>query len=257
MVYCEAKRILMSYENKQGSLQSLIAKSLCTVILKIYKSTFKKYIFKGILYFKHKNSLTCLIMKTLSYQKLLNKIIKRSKLLERERFLGDKLAQLLVYDVLFGMGVRGKFKSSMKRNFTALSESMEHYIKKYNLTSKEELLKKFEISSRVNAKPKYIFINTLVHTKKEILQKIKEQNFIKIKPEATLDSPDNTNDNDLNKYFINVINNLKTNEFIKDEHVKNMYIFSADSLLNKSFNLFKEGHLLQIDKVINFTYFKP
>jgi hypothetical protein len=49
-------------------------------------------------------------MKTLCYQKLLNKIIKRSKMLEREKFLGDKLAQLLVYDVLFGFGVRGKFK---------------------------------------------------------------------------------------------------------------------------------------------------
>jgi hypothetical protein len=49
-------------------------------------------------------------MKTISYKKLLNKIIKRSKILERETFLGDKLAQVLVYDVLFGMGVRGKFK---------------------------------------------------------------------------------------------------------------------------------------------------
>ena len=49
-------------------------------------------------------------MKTISYKKLLNKIIKKSKMLENEKFLGDKLAQLLVYDVLFGMGVRGKFK---------------------------------------------------------------------------------------------------------------------------------------------------
>lgn len=49
-------------------------------------------------------------MKTMSYKKILNKIIKKSKMLENEKFLGDKLAQLLVYDVLFGMGVRGKFK---------------------------------------------------------------------------------------------------------------------------------------------------
>ena len=49
-------------------------------------------------------------MKSLCYKKLLKKIVKRSKMLEREKFLGDKLATLLVYDVLFGMGVRGKFK---------------------------------------------------------------------------------------------------------------------------------------------------
>jgi hypothetical protein len=49
-------------------------------------------------------------MRTLSSQKLLKKVIKRSKMLEREQFLGEKLAQLLTYDVLFGQGVRGKFK---------------------------------------------------------------------------------------------------------------------------------------------------
>jgi hypothetical protein len=49
-------------------------------------------------------------MKTLSYKKLLNKIIKKSNILEREKFLGEKLGQLLIYDVVFGMGVRGKFK---------------------------------------------------------------------------------------------------------------------------------------------------
>ena len=51
-------------------------------------------------------------MRTLSSQKLLKKVIKRSKMLERELFLGEKLAQLLTYDVLFGQGVRGKFKVS-------------------------------------------------------------------------------------------------------------------------------------------------
>lgn len=31
MVYCEAKRILLAYENKQGSIQSLISQSQCQV----------------------------------------------------------------------------------------------------------------------------------------------------------------------------------------------------------------------------------
>ncbi len=33
MVYCEAKRILTAYENKEGSIQSLINKSLCPVCI--------------------------------------------------------------------------------------------------------------------------------------------------------------------------------------------------------------------------------
>lgn len=36
MVYCEAKRILLAYENKQGSIQSLISQSQCQVKSPIY-----------------------------------------------------------------------------------------------------------------------------------------------------------------------------------------------------------------------------
>ena len=118
------------------------------------------------------------------------------------------------------------------------------------MSNKEELLKKYEISSRVNAKPKYIFINTLVLTKKEVLSKIKEQNFAKIKNalNSTQREEVNSKNYENNIDFKNVINSLKANEFIKDEHVKNMYIFSADSILNKKFNLFKEGLLFNSKK---------
>ena len=120
MVYGEAKRILHAYENKEGSIQSLINKSMCQVRLASVKIQFGFYKYNhcvmSFFFNKHKNSLTCMIMKNLCYQKLLNKLIKRSSLLERETYLGEKLAQLLVYDVLFGIGVRGKFKVWRKTN---------------------------------------------------------------------------------------------------------------------------------------------
>jgi hypothetical protein len=77
----------------------------------------------------------------------------------------------------------------------------------------------------------------MIENKKEITNKLKSDGFNRIKFE--------TNDN-LNLNLKNITNN----EFIKDEHVKKMLIFSADSLLNKNYSLFKEGHLLQIDKVL-------
>jgi hypothetical protein len=122
MVYCEAKRIIEAYENKQGSIQSLISQSPSLVICFHWGCFFLILInFWDFVLFEieqHKNSLTCLVLKTLNYEKLLKKLIKHSKLLEREQFLGEKLAQLLVYDVLFGMGVRGKFKVNLSNNYS-------------------------------------------------------------------------------------------------------------------------------------------
>ena len=161
-------------------------------------------------------------------------------MLERENFLGDKLAQLLSYDVLFGQGVRGKFKGTMKRNYTSLTESLEYYMQKYKCDKREDLIKVFESlddTVRIN-KPKYIYLNTLmIENKKEISNKLKSDGFNRIK----FENNDNLNLN---------LKNITNNEFIKDEHIKKMLIFSADSLLNKNYSLFKEGHLLQIDKVI-------
>lgn len=188
-------------------------------------------------------------MKTLCYKKLLDKIIKKSKLLEQEKFLGDKLAQMLVYDVLFGMGVRGKFKSSMKRNYASLTNALEHYMNKYECETREDLLKKFDSSlspgedesnPMPKLKPKYIYVNQLTMRKKEILAKLKEHGFELVKFEAS-------NDQDAID-FKEKLKNLGECEFMKDEHVKELYIFRHDSRLNKENPLFNEGLLLQIDK---------
>jgi 16S rRNA C967 or C1407 C5-methylase (RsmB/RsmF family) len=41
---------------------------------------------------------------------------------------------------------------------------------------------------------------------------------------------------------------LNNNEYIKDDLIRNLTVFSSDSLINHEYSLFKEGHLLQIDK---------
>lgn len=160
-------------------------------------------------------------------------------MLERENFLGDKLAQLLTYDVLFGQGVRGKFKGTMKRNYSSLVEALEHYMEKNKVDKREDLVKIFEEqdeSVRIK-KPKYIYLNTLmIENKKEIIKRLKLDNFVRIKPNKDED-------------FKTLVNRIQNNEFAKDEHLKHLLIFSAESLLNKNHSLFVEGHLLQIDKV--------
>ena len=137
----------------------------------------------------------------------------------------------------------------MKRNYESLNEALEHYVKKYKCNNKEDLLKQFENSGQTTKinKPKYIYINTLVRSKKEILNVLKEDGFVRVKPgdEAEMETEEDSN----KKYDLkSLLESMKNDEFVKDEHIKKLYIFTADSLLNKSHNLFKEGHLLQIDK---------
>jgi len=130
--------------------------------------------------------------------------------------MGDKLAQLLVYDVLFGMGVRGKFRSAMKRNFVQLEGALDHYMKKHECATREDLLYVFDSLAAVK-KPKYIYFNRLVARKKEILAKLEQDGFELVQYESDCDEDG----------FREVISNLNQNQFVKDFHVKSLYVFKS------------------------------
>jgi 16S rRNA C967 or C1407 C5-methylase (RsmB/RsmF family) len=146
----------------------------------------------------------------------------------------------------------------MKRNFESLNEALDYYMKKHQVDKREDLLKLFENfnqSSKI-AKPKYIYFNTLVLTKKDILNKLKEDGYVRLsksflKCDANEDNELTVNHEESSSNvssLITKIKQIKNNEFVKDVHVKSMYTFASDSLLNKTYSLFQEGHLLQIDK---------
>ena len=48
--------------------------------------------------------------RVVQHRSLLQTIVDRSQLLERETFLANDLALILIYDQVFGTHVRGKFK---------------------------------------------------------------------------------------------------------------------------------------------------
>lgn len=136
----------------------------------------------------------------------------------------------------------------MKRNYDRLMEALDHYMKKYEVSQKEDLLIKFEASSdnkaaQASTKPKYIFMNRLVLDKKQILAKLSEANYELVKYERQ------DEESDENVSFKNFIDNMTSEQFVKDTHLKNLYVFKHNSSINKTVDLFKEGHLLQIDKV--------
>ncbi len=137
----------------------------------------------------------------------------------------------------------------MKRNYTSLMDALEHYMKKFGVEKREDLLKLFENFNQATRirKPKYIFLNTLVTSKKQLLEKLKADSYEKIRVEKDVTKVDKESSVAAD-HIKTVTAQLKTNQFVKDEHIKYMYIFSADSNLNKTHDLFVQGHMLQVDK---------
>jgi hypothetical protein len=144
----------------------------------------------------------------------------------------------------------------MKRNFAQLTEAVEYYMKKNEADNRESLLKLFDTihqspesntTTSATTKPKYIFLNTLVLSKKEILAKLKENSYELVKYERPAEVEGEEANENLN--FKRFVDSLEEFQFVKDNHVKGLYVFKYNSNLNKSNVLFNEGHLLQIDKV--------
>jgi 16S rRNA C967 or C1407 C5-methylase (RsmB/RsmF family) len=99
-------------------------------------------------------------------------------------------------------------------------------------------------TNKYTKKPKYIFLNTLVHEKDELIDKLKQDSFVK----RSRKSGKNNNDDETESNNKNSLQTLNRNEYQKDDIIKNLLIFSHDSLLNKKHELFTNGHLVQIDK---------
>ncbi|KAL7674285.1 hypothetical protein ACOME3_000563 [Neoechinorhynchus agilis] len=104
MVYGEALKVLRQHIDEKIPLKTAI-----------YSSPYTNY-----------GRLLALVSMTLENQRKIKKIIRSSGLLEREKFLDQRLAMLLVHDACFGKGVgKCKFKGLIKRNQTFLDEAFK------------------------------------------------------------------------------------------------------------------------------------
>jgi len=116
-------------------------------------------------------------------------------------------------------------------------------MKKNGCEKAEDLQKIYEARAKdaQMVKPKYIYLNTLAAEKKELVEQLKADKFARVK--------NSRGGEDCEAGVRAVIKGLRSDQFVKDEFIQNMLVFSADSLLNKNYHLFEAGHLMQIDKV--------
>ncbi|CAF4783778.1 unnamed protein product [Rotaria sp. Silwood1] len=160
MLYQEAYRLWQIHQKTNRSIRSLVAQS----------------------FYKNKPQLLALLSKVIQHRTLLQTIIDRCQLLEKEKFLSKDLALILIYDQVFGTRVRGKFKGMLKRNQSSIDKCIETLLNEQNLSSISELIETTsKIKNSSNEIPRYVRINLLKTTAKKLRLNLKQLLFKKIK----------------------------------------------------------------------------
>ncbi|CAF0806136.1 unnamed protein product [Didymodactylos carnosus] len=134
--------------------------------------------------FNNKPQLLALVSRCVKNRTILQTIVDRSKLLEREQFLSNDLALILVYDAIFGVGVRGKFKGVIKRNQTSFDKCVKKLVRDRNLNDSTDLVTTLDIHDpNLNEikLPRYCRINLLKTTAKQIQHDLKVLEFKRLR----------------------------------------------------------------------------
>ncbi|CAF1684538.1 unnamed protein product, partial [Adineta ricciae] len=130
----------------------------------------------------NKPQLLALLSRVVQHRSLLQTIVDRSQLLERETFLANDLALILIYDQVFGTHVRGKFKGMLKRNQSSIDKCVETLLNEHGVSSVSDLLDATSSKSIVSIEiPRYVRINLLKTKAKQLRLNLKELSFKKMK----------------------------------------------------------------------------
>ncbi|XP_035687582.1 28S rRNA (cytosine-C(5))-methyltransferase-like isoform X1 [Branchiostoma floridae] len=212
MLYTEVAAILLKLDNKEGTVKSLV-----------YNSRHK-----------NKRQLYALLCETLKYGSIIDDIITSTQLLKREKFLKKHMAQVLVYEQLFGKGLQigGKYREAMNRNKTALHSALVRLKVRSKVSRNEDLLPD-TVKSQVSL-PRYVRVNTLKISVEEAIEKLKKAGF------SLADKPSVEN-------FGNTIRDLETGQFVQDPHIPALLVFPPETGFHDN-QLYKSGEIILQDK---------
>jgi len=152
-------------------------------------------------YGNHKQ-LFALVCETLKYSDVLEEIIQQPMISKYARGISYDLLKLLIYDHLFGKGLRcgGKNKKIIMGMQTILQSTLARIKVKRGVSRNEDLCKSCQVI------PKYLRINTLLTNADDVLARLCNDGYqLSLKKSV----------------------HLMKNEFVADGHVKNLLMFNA------------------------------
>lgn len=211
MLYQETFRLWQLHKRSHRSIRSLVAQSR----------------------FQNKPQLLALLSRVIEHRDLLQIIVDRSNLFQRETHLNNDLALILIYDQIFGTKVRGKFKGIFKRNQTFLDQCLEELVNENHLTSINELLQLTKRPNRPTISiPRYVRINLLKTTSKKVRRKLKELSYRRLKVK-----------DDFQENFVK----LKPNRYFVDPLIENLLVFFPNTKFFGN-EIYENRRILLMDK---------
>ncbi|XP_061193692.1 28S rRNA (cytosine-C(5))-methyltransferase-like [Saccostrea echinata] len=177
-----------------------------------------------------KQMLSALVNQTLRYAKILETVVKRTKLLEKNKLLwnDEMLARVLLYDFMIGPGLfrPRRLKVVVTKNKECITSEFDRLLTVYGVQHYADLP-----YSTSEALPRYVRVNQIKVTVEEVIKVFMDDGWTLVPTPDEVDS------------FIETCRNLGESEFMKDFHLSDLLVFSAYTDLHNH-------HLVQKSKVI-------
>ncbi|XP_027560773.1 probable 28S rRNA (cytosine-C(5))-methyltransferase [Neopelma chrysocephalum] len=210
-LYSAAAAVLEGLERGQGGLKSLV-----------YNSGFP-----------HVRQLYALVSETLRYAPVLEKLLDGAALLQAEKKLPPQLAKVLVYDLLFGKGLKcgGRWKALARRHRARLEAELARLKVRHKVSRNEDLLAPEQASPAASQVPRYVRVNTLKTCVDDVIDFFKRQGYSYLGKAASLEE----------------LKALSGKKFLLDPHLPELLVFPLQTDLHDNL-LYTSGHIILQDK---------
>ncbi|NXD28704.1 NSUN5 methyltransferase, partial [Spelaeornis formosus] len=237
-LYSAAAAVLAGLERGEGGLKSLV-----------YNSGFP-----------HVRQLYALVSETLRYTSVLEKLLDGAALLQAEKKLAPQLAKVLVYDLLFGKGLKcgGQWKALLRRHRARLEAELARMKVRHKVSRNEDLLAPEKagnaagewararwapcvwnsgglyltclapVASQV---PRYVRVNTLKTCMDDVIDFFKRQGYTYLGKAASVEE----------------LKTLSGKKFFLDLHLPELLVFPSQTDLHDNL-LYTSGHIILQDK---------
>ncbi|NXN30220.1 NSUN5 methyltransferase, partial [Nycticryphes semicollaris] len=211
-LYSAAAAVLEGLERGDGGIKSLV-----------YNSRFP-----------HVRQLYALVSETVRYSPVLEKLLAGAALLQAEKKLPPQLAKVLVYDLLFGKGVKcgGRWKALARRHRARLEAELARLKVQQKVSRNEDLLAPVQaVSPGASQVPRYVRVNTLKTCVDDVIDFFKRQGYSYLGKAANVEE----------------LRALSGKKFLLDLHLPELLVFPPQTDFHDNI-LYTSGHIILQDK---------
>ncbi|NWR81017.1 NSUN5 methyltransferase, partial [Centropus unirufus] len=176
--------------------------------------------------------LYALVSQTLRFAPVLEKLLAGSALLRVEKKLSPHLAKVLVYDLLFGNGLRsgGRWKARVRQHRARLEAELARMKVQQKVSRNEDLLGP-SLSSAAPQVPRYVRVNTLKTCVDDVVDFFKRQGYSYLGKATSMQD----------------LRGLAGKKFLLDLHLPELLVFPPQTDFHDNL-LYTSGHIILQDK---------